>query len=211
MSGKHKGLQRLIRHDSPHSLYLNCHNHDLTLCLVHLLKYYTKLSKLDGLLISLWKTFKFSSIKQAIFENAQVEHDLKPMKIIRAAVLAPINILSKFLETSMLFYCSITEKINHLLEQLQDIKAELKDHDNMETSLKFFFKAVSFLNISAERNQLGRNLRAWSKRSCQHFLKFHSIDLIEEIKEQMLDDNPVLPAFNVFMPSNSSSLLDWNE
>ena len=124
------------------------------------MKYYTKLSELDGLLISLWKTFKFSSIKQAIFENAQVELDLKPMKIIKAAVVAPINILSKFLETSTLFYCSVTEKINCLLEQLQDIKAELKDHDDMETSLKFFTKAVSFLNISAERNQLGRNLQA---------------------------------------------------
>ena len=27
----------------------------------------------------------------------------------------------------------------------------------------------------------------------------------------MLDDNPMLPEFNVFMPSNSSSLLDQNE
>ena len=69
MSGELKGLQRLIRHDSPHSLYLNCRNHRLALCLVHLMKYYPKLSELDGLLISLWKTFKFSSIKQAVFEN----------------------------------------------------------------------------------------------------------------------------------------------
>ena len=65
-SGERKELQRLI-HNSLHSLYLNCCNHQLALCLVHLLKYYPKLSELDGLLISLWKTFKFSSIKQAIF------------------------------------------------------------------------------------------------------------------------------------------------
>ena len=175
MSEERKGLQRLVRYDSPHSLYLNCCNH----CLVHLLKYYPKLSELDGLLISLWKTFKFSSIKQAIFENAQVEHDLKPVKIIKAnvtlwlthgescariisrfeplidaldviyfekdaeakgvcdllldpdlvcmllllsEVLAPINILSKFLQTSTLFYCSVTEKVNRLLQRLQDKK-----------------------------------------------------------------------------------------
>ena len=181
-------------------MYLNCPNYCLALYLGYLSKYYPELRELDGLLISLWETFKFSSIKQTIFENAQVEHDLKPMKIIKAAVtgwlthgesctriisrfeplidawdviylekkvaeakgvcdlvldpdlvcmlllllevLAPINILSKFLQTSTLFHFSVTEKVSRLLERLQDIKAELKDHDSMETSLKFFFKAV---------------------------------------------------------------------
>ena len=92
----------------------------------------------------------------------------------------------------------------------------------METSLKFFSKAVSFLNTSAERNQLGRNLRS-TTLAAEHDPRdlintfLNSIgygfvdDLIKEIKEQMLDDNPMLPAFNVFMPSNSSSLLDQNE
>ena len=95
-----------------------------------------------------------------------------------------------------------------------DIKAELKDYDSMETSLKFS-KTVSFLNISAEGNQLGRNLRS-TMLAAEHDPRdlvntfLNSIgygfvdDLIEEIKEQMLDDNPMLPAFNVFMPSNSS-------
>ena len=80
----------------------------------------------------------------------------------------------------------------------QDIKAELKDHDNMETSLNFS-KAVSFLNISAERNQLGRNLRS-TTLATEHDPRdlvntfLNSIgygfvdDLIEEIKERMLDD-----------------------
>ena len=99
---------------------------------------------------------------------------------------------------------------------------ELKDHDSMETSLKFFSKAVSFLIISAERNQLGTNLHSTTlvahhdpRDLVNTFLNsigYGSVDdLIEEIKEQMFDDNPMLPAFNVFMPSNSSSLLDWNE
>ena len=120
----------------------------------------------------LWKTFKFSSIKQAIFENAQAEHDLKPMKIIKAAMTRWLThgesctkIISRFeplidaldviyfekkkveakgfrdlwldpgvhvasfirssgtnkyiikvLQTSTLFCCSVTEKINRLLE-----------------------------------------------------------------------------------------------
>ena len=83
MSGERKGLQRLIRHTSPHSSYINCRNQRLALCLVHLLPKYGTLTKLDGLLISIWKTFHFSTIKQSVFENAQVEYDLKPQKLLK--------------------------------------------------------------------------------------------------------------------------------
>ena len=38
MSGEQKGLQRRIRHVSPFAIYMNCRNHRLALCLVHLLK-----------------------------------------------------------------------------------------------------------------------------------------------------------------------------
>ena len=72
MSGERKGLQRLIHHTSPYAQYLNCKNHRLALCLVHLIPKYQKLSELDGLLISLWKTFKYSSIKQSILEEVQM-------------------------------------------------------------------------------------------------------------------------------------------
>ena len=81
MSGEINALQRLLRHDSPHSIY-NCRNHRLTLCLVHLIPQFGKLKELDMLLISLWKTFKFSSIKQAVFENAQEQYDMVPLKIL---------------------------------------------------------------------------------------------------------------------------------
>ena len=86
MSGERKGLQRLIHHTSPYAQYLNCKNHRLALCLVHLIPKYQKLSELDGLLISLWKTFKYSSIKQSILEEAQMQQDLKPLKITKACV-----------------------------------------------------------------------------------------------------------------------------
>ena len=86
MSGERKGLQRLIRHTSPYAQYLNYKNHRLALRLVHLIPKYQKLTELDGLLISLWKTFKYSSIKQSIFEEAQMRQDLKPLKITKACV-----------------------------------------------------------------------------------------------------------------------------
>ena len=40
MSGEQKGLQRLSCHTGPHSQYLNCRNHRLALCLVHLIPCY---------------------------------------------------------------------------------------------------------------------------------------------------------------------------
>ena len=53
MSGEQKGLQRHIRHVSPFAIYMNCRNHRLTLCLVHLLKKYGGLNSVNALLLSI--------------------------------------------------------------------------------------------------------------------------------------------------------------
>ena len=71
MSGAKKGLQRCICNVSPYVLYMNCRYHHLALCLVHLLKQYNKLESVDALLSFIWNIFHYSSIKQAVFENAQ--------------------------------------------------------------------------------------------------------------------------------------------
>ena len=84
MSGKQKGLQRRIRHISPYAIYLNCRNHRLALCLVHLMKQYHDLAAIDILLLALWKLFYYSSIKQAVFENAQIVEEMTPLKILKA-------------------------------------------------------------------------------------------------------------------------------
>ena len=267
MSGERKGLQRLLRHTAPHAQYLNCRNHRLALCLVHLMSRHKKLLELDGLLISLWKTFKYSTIKQAIFEEAQVTHDLKPVKILKACVtrwlthgesciriisrfeplvdaldtiffqrgdaeakgvrdqllqpdvlcmllllaevLAPINNLSKYLQTSTLLYCSVSIKVERLLARLRRIKDDLVNHDSTDSILKYFNKALPFLQISANRNDLGRNLRGRDMAN-QHdphelirkFLAHTGYsfmdNLIAEIDEALTDNNKLLEAFNVF-------------
>ena len=38
MSGKKNGLQTRIRYHSPFSIYINCRNHGLALCLTHLMR-----------------------------------------------------------------------------------------------------------------------------------------------------------------------------
>ena len=53
MSGEQKGLQRRICHVSSYALYLNCRNHRLALCLVHLSKKYDGLVSVDTLLLSI--------------------------------------------------------------------------------------------------------------------------------------------------------------
>ena len=84
MSGKRKGLQRRIPHLAPYSIYLNCSNHRLALSLVHLIKKYDILLSLDRLLISVWKHFKYSSVKQVVFEEAQKSMEQKALKILKA-------------------------------------------------------------------------------------------------------------------------------
>ena len=86
MSGERKGLQRHISHKSPFAIYMNCRNHRLALCLVHL-KMYHELESLDKLLLSLRKLFEYRSVRQAVFENAEIVDHLKPLKILKACTI----------------------------------------------------------------------------------------------------------------------------
>ena len=83
MSCEQKGLQRRIRHVSSFAIYMNCTNHRLALRLVHLLKKYNELESVDVLLLLIWKIFHYSSVKQAVFQNAQEAENLPPLKILK--------------------------------------------------------------------------------------------------------------------------------
>ena len=90
MNGERKGLQRLIQHTSPYAQYLNCKNRRLALCWVQLIQKYQKLTELDSLLISLWKTFRYSSIKQS---NATGFKTVKNHKGMRYEMAYPWRVL----------------------------------------------------------------------------------------------------------------------
>ena len=47
ISGEISGLQRHIRHITPHTKYMNCSNHKLALMFVHLLDQYEVLKAVD--------------------------------------------------------------------------------------------------------------------------------------------------------------------
>ena len=138
------------------------------------------------------------------------------MLLLRAEVLSPINI-SKYLQTSAVLYCDVGAKLDRLLQRLHLIKDSLKDQDSVETPLKFFSKVKHFLEISSQRNDLGLNTRgrtlATELEPDEHVQNFLPIaysfldDLIDQLTEELTDTNAVLPTFNIFIPSMSTSRL----
>ena len=84
ISSEHGDLQCLIKHSSQHAEYINCCNHWLALCFAHLLKEFPSLISLDTMLLSVWKLFKYSTIKKEIFNDIQCVYELTPLKVIKA-------------------------------------------------------------------------------------------------------------------------------
>ena len=85
MSGRKNGLQGRIRNESPHNVYVNCCNHRLALCLPHLMKdkeFASLLETYDNFLLGVWKTFKYSPKKCAMFESIQEIYSKKLLKVL---------------------------------------------------------------------------------------------------------------------------------
>ena len=73
------------------------------------------------------------------------------------------------------------------------------------------------LKLSSERNDLGRNLRyrtlvnhSESPELVNKFLQTIAYDfiddLIKEVNTALKDDSTIIPAFNIFLPSEATSL-----
>ena len=84
ISSEHGDLQCLIKHSSQHAEYINCCNHRLALCFAHLLEEFPSLISLDTMLLSIWKLFKYSTMKKEIFNDMQCVYELTPLKVIKA-------------------------------------------------------------------------------------------------------------------------------
>lgn len=92
MSGEHSGVQRRIKHLSPHCNYINCRNHKLALIFVHLLKMYDSLKAVDSLLISLWKLFHYSPKKTAVFK--EIQHNVYCIDVLKILKVSTTRWLS---------------------------------------------------------------------------------------------------------------------
>lgn len=78
------GLQRRIQNVFPCVFCINYRNCSLALCFVLLLKEYDDVNAVDFLLLLIWKTFKYSLVKQAISKNTQELDGLLLVKIFKA-------------------------------------------------------------------------------------------------------------------------------
>ena len=85
MSGKISGVQQHFCHITPRTKYMNYHNHKLALVFVHLLDQSEALKAVDTSLILVWKLMNYSSVKSAVYSEAQVAEGLKKLKLLKAA------------------------------------------------------------------------------------------------------------------------------
>ena len=72
MSSENKGLKQRFQRIPTYKIDTNCRTQRPALCLVHLLETYINLEAVGALLMSIWKAFHYKSIKQAIYENAEL-------------------------------------------------------------------------------------------------------------------------------------------
>ena len=71
MSGERPGLKRRFRQEVRHTKYINCRNCKLALIFVRLLPNFKALQNVDSVLLSSWKMRKYSTMKNAVFGEAQ--------------------------------------------------------------------------------------------------------------------------------------------
>ena len=143
------------------------------------------------------------------------------MLLMLAEKLVPINLFLKFLQTGTLIYSSISAKLNCLLNCLAKTEEELQNHDSNETS-KIFFKSVILVEIEFWMQWPWSNLRdctlvnqSESPELVNKFLQTITYDfiadLIKEIDTALKDDRPMIHAFNIFLSSEVTSLIDRNK
>ena len=86
MSGEILGVQRRICHIFPNSMYVSCRCHRLALCLKHLIDQFSRLAKLEKLLLGLWKSFRYSALNCSILTEIQKAYGMKALHMVKAVV-----------------------------------------------------------------------------------------------------------------------------
>ena len=150
MSGEQKGLQRRI-HVSPFAIYMNCRNHRLALFLVHLLKKYDGLNSVDALLLSIWKLLHYSSIKQAVFENAQEAENLPPLKILKACTTrwlthgeTSIGVIDRFKSLVISLDALFKDKLMILKLRVSEIFYLIHKYSSLFFLRRFWYPSIIF-------------------------------------------------------------------
>ena len=67
-------------------MYVNCRCHRLALCFRHLIDQFSWLTKLDKLLLGLWRSFHYSALNRSILTEIQKAYGMKALHLIKAVV-----------------------------------------------------------------------------------------------------------------------------
>ena len=82
-SGKHKGVQSLLKRNSPHALYVHCHCHLLQLACVQAANNTAGIKHVYTTLTSLWKFFHYSPKRTERLKEIQHVINLPELKMIK--------------------------------------------------------------------------------------------------------------------------------
>ena len=149
MSGERSGLQRRFRHEVPHSKYVNCRNHKLALVFVHLLPNFKPLQNVDSVLLSSWKMMKYSTVKNAVFGEAQETFGKKRRKLLKAAATRWLS-HDKASKRLVSRYSCLIDALDAILEKgaNQEVKGLRDELLNPKTALFLLLltDVLSFIN-----------------------------------------------------------------
>ena len=149
MSGERSGLQRRFRHEVPHTKYINCRNGKLVLVFVHLLPNFKALQNVDSVLLSSWKMIKYSTVKNAVFGEAQETFGKKKRKLLKVAATRWLSHgeVSKRLVSR---YSCLIDALDTILEKGadQEVKGLSDELLNPDTALFLLLltDVLSFIN-----------------------------------------------------------------
>ncbi|CAC5383686.1 unnamed protein product [Mytilus coruscus] len=219
--------QRRMRHISPKSVYINCRNHKLALCLKHLTKDYPLLLELDKALLSLWKMFEYSPLKSAVFQNIQETYGQKTYAIVKASMtrcLSHLHACNRLIER----YDSIIDTLDTLYDDLKEPEILglrqiimrknmigmalilcdiLKPVNVLNLYLQVFSKIDNICDMVNERTVLARRLRGDQNDgfTIDGFIRDVGVPFIFSLMNEIQDAfhaSPLLNAFGAIDPRN---------
>ena len=140
ISGQQSGLQRRFRHNAPHTKYINCRNYKLALVFMHLLPNFKALQNVDSVLLSSWKMMKYSTVKNAVFGEAQETFGKKKDKLLKSSASRWLS-HGKASKRLVLRYSCLIDALDAISEKGadQEVKGLREELLNPDTAYSYFY------------------------------------------------------------------------
>ena len=121
-SGKHNGVQSLLKKDSPHALFVHCHCHLLQFACVQAANATSGIKHVYVTLTTLWKFFHYSSKRAECLKVVQRVLDLPELKIVK---LSDTRWLAheRCVKAVKASYSAIVNALNKIYEQTHEPEA----------------------------------------------------------------------------------------